>query len=148
MTRDAVRFREGIEVDESRSPIPARDGGGLEEIMRGSSGDEISVGLVYDESNVMFVGKLSELCQKRGRIYTASLDGLVSIGTSHGGERTGLFGVTRTIALVFEVISDSHASGDGMKSSSGRVGRRTVLMFSVVSVILDEQFVNLSYQIE
>ena len=50
--------------------------------------------------------------------------------------RTGLLGVTRTIALVFGVIRAAQRSGDGKKPSFADVWRKTGFAPSIVRVIL------------
>ena len=64
MTRDAVRFRERIEVDKCRPPVPARNSRGLKEVVRRPGGNEVTIGLIYDKSDVMLAGELGELFQK------------------------------------------------------------------------------------
>lgn len=60
MPRDTVRLGEREEVDERRSPVPVggsvgnrRRGGRREEVMGRAGGDEVAVGLVDDERNVV-----------------------------------------------------------------------------------------------
>ena len=46
---------------------------GVEEVVRRSGSDEVTIGLVHDKGDVMFASKLGKVFQQRRGIYTTSL---------------------------------------------------------------------------
>ena len=106
--------------------------------------DEVPVGLVEDESDIVFPGEQCEGREQAARIYRTSLDVLRQ---RMGAERnvrtlTGLFGLHKTIALVFGVISLAQRSGEGKKPSFASVCNKIGFMPSIVRVILSGEHVS------
>lgn len=95
------------------------------------------VRLVDDEGNVCLACDGREFGQQGWRVDGARLcHTKIKADEEHIWARTGLFGVTKAIALVRGVISALHFSGDGRKPSSARAFSGTGLIPNIVSVIL------------
>ena len=108
--------------------------------MRHPREDEVTVGLVNNEGDVLLPCERSERSEQAVRIYCTSLVRVSQYSSSMAlavvRGRTGLFGVQRTIAFVFGVINSAQRSGEGKKPSFGAVCNNTGLIPSIVRVIL------------
>ena len=113
MPGDAVALGKREQMDDGRPPIAILRR--VEQMMGNTGQNEIPVCFIDDEGDASGLGEFCECTQELRSVDGASLRArLVSENRRVGfGVCTGLFGVTRTIAFVLSVKSDSQTSTFG-----------------------------------
>ena len=110
-----------------------------EEGMGRSRVHKVAISFIYDEGNVIRLDAVGKSSDKGGRVYSTRLvNSILSYSTRiyYQKRLTGLFGVTRAIALVLAVMRVAASSGDGRKPFCAVVTNGTVFIPSIFKVIL------------